>query len=55
MQVLLTPRGPVLLAVAAVCVALVCTAILLAPQPARSLSPSDDPHIIRTHYLPPER
>jgi hypothetical protein len=55
MQVLLSPRGPVLLAVVAVCVALVCTAVLLAPRPARSLSRPDDPQVIHTYYLPPER
>ncbi len=55
MRVPLTPRGPALLAVVAVCMALVCTAVLLAPQPARSLSRSDDPQVIHTYYLPPER
>lgn len=55
MRVLLAPRGPVLLAVVAVCVALLCAAVLLAPRPARSLSPADGPHVIHTHYLPPGR
>jgi hypothetical protein len=55
MRVLLAPRGPVLLAVVAVCLALVWVAVLLAPQPARSLSPADGPHVIHTHYLPPGR
>jgi hypothetical protein len=55
MRVLLAPRGHVLLAVVAVCLALVWVAVLLAPQPARSLSPADGPHVIHTHYLPPGR
>lgn len=55
MRVPLASRGHVLLAVIAVCVAFVWAAVLLAPDPARSLSRSDDPQIIETYYLPPER